>query len=69
MIPSLFVSHEWGKYYMGADHIAGALMYFMLMYYGYYTPCLAIAAFDLAFYGPMGLSAPAAGILGGLVLL
>ena len=67
--PYALVSHKWGSYYMGADHIAGALFYFLMMYYKQYTVALALTGVELAYYGPMGLSGPAAGILGGLALL
>ena len=43
---------------VGADLMAGACLYACLFAHGYWLPGLAFAAFDLSYYGPMGLSMP-----------
>ena len=63
------VSHKYGEYYMGADHLTASIFYFWMMYYRWYTPALIFAGFDLAMYGPMGLCGPVSGILAGMVLI
>lgn len=56
-------------HYMGADSIASAVIYFTLMYHRLFIPCLAFAAFDTLYYGPMCLGGPLAGIFAGLTIL
>lgn len=56
-------------YYMGADSIASAVIYFALMYHRLWTPCLALTCVDLFYYGPMCLGGPLAGIFAGLTLV
>jgi len=40
------------KYYMGADFMAGGLLYFMAIYNRYWFIALPFMAFDLCYYGP-----------------
>jgi len=44
----------------GADLMAGICLYTCAFQAGLWIPCLAFAAFDAAYYGPMGLAMPTA---------
>jgi hypothetical protein len=62
-----FDSHaEDGSFYMGADSLAGSLIYFTLFYHRMWYVAMPFMAFDLMYYGPMAsgaLFAPIAGAL------
>ena len=44
---------------LGADLMAGTCLYALCFSYGWWIPGIAFAAFDVAYYGPMGISMPA----------
>ena len=54
---------------VGADLVAGTLLYTCLFANGYFIPGLAFAAFDAAYYGPMGIAMPASGLVAAVTLL
>ena len=54
---------------VGADLMAGTCLYFILFSHGLFIPGIAFAAFDLAYYGPMGISMPTAAAVGALTML
>lgn len=56
-----------GSYYMGADQMAQALLYFALMYHRYWYLSLGFIAFDVLYYGPATLGGPIAGAVGALM--
>ena len=56
-------------YYMGADQLVQSILYFTLLYHRLYTVSLVFAAFETAYYGPMSIGGPMAGIVGALTLL
>ncbi len=43
---------------MGADVLAGSVLYMIAMYHRLWMPCLLFAMFDCAYYGPQALAAP-----------
>ena len=53
---------------VGADLMAGTCLYACLFSHGLWIPGLAFAAFDLAYYGPMGIAMPAAAAVGALTM-
>ena len=58
-----------GSYTMGADQMVQSLFYFTLCYHRYWLPALAIASFDVLYYGPASLGGPFAGFAGALMFL
>ena len=54
---------------VGADLLTGMCIYSCLFSYGLWVPGAAIAALDLAYYGPMGAAMPAAASIAVLTLL
>ena len=58
-----------GSYYMGADQMCQALIYFTLIYHRYWMIALPFMAFDFLYYGPSTLGGLFAGAAGGLMLL
>jgi len=53
----------------GADLMAGMCLYTCAFQAGLWIPCVAFAAFDAAYYGPMGLAMPTAAAAAVLTLL
>ena len=47
------------KHQMGADMLAESVVYMVLIYHRYFMIAAAATVFDLAYYGPQVLSAPA----------
>ena len=58
-----------GSYYMGADQMAQALIYFTLLYHRLWYVALPFMAFDVLYYGPSTIGGPAAAIVGALTFL
>ena len=56
-------------YYMGGDQLAQSVLYFTMLYYRMWMPAMALAAFEVAYFGPMSIGGPLAGITGALTLL
>ena len=54
---------------VGADMMAGTCLYACCFAHGLWIPGAAFAAFDLAYYGPMGVAMPAAAAVGALTML
>ena len=54
---------------VGADLMAGTCVYLCLFSHGLWIPGLAIAAVDLAWYGPLGVAMPVTGAVGALTML
>ena len=54
---------------VGADLVAGICLYTCIFANGYFIPGLAFAAFDAAYYGPMGVAMPASAFVATLTLL
>ncbi len=54
---------------VGADLMAGMCLYSCLFSAGLWIPGAAFAAFDVAYYGPMGIAMPSAAAIAALTLL
>ena len=54
---------------VGADGMAGAVLYFWGFASGMYLPCAAFFLFDLSYYGPQIVGAPAAAAIAALTML
>jgi hypothetical protein len=54
---------------VGADGMAGAILYFALAANGLYLPMAACAVVDVCYYGPQILGAPSAAALAALTML
>ena len=54
---------------VGADLLAGSLLYAILCIEGYFVVAVPFVAFDLLYYGPMGGVMPASGALFALTML
>ena len=54
---------------MGADVLAGSVLYMCLLYHRYWFLALGFAAFDVAYYGPQMAAAPLAATFTALTLL
>ena len=54
---------------VGADLMAGICLYSVMFSHGLWIPGLAFAAFDVAYYGPMGIAMPTAAAAFALTLL
>jgi hypothetical protein len=57
-----------GSYFIGADFMTQAILYFMLVRSGYAILMVPLVGMDLLYYGPVGLGGPAAALIGGLIL-
>lgn len=55
---------EDGTYYMGADQIAQAIIYFALLHNGMWTLALPLMACDVLYYGPATLGGPGSAVVG-----
>ena len=53
---------------VGADLMAGTCVYACLFSHGLWFPAVAIAAVDLAYYGPQGIAMPTAAAIGALTM-
>lgn len=53
-----------GSYYMGADQMAQAIIYFTIIYHRMWIVALPCMAFDLLYYGPATLGGPASALVG-----
>lgn len=53
-----------GSYYMGADQMAQALIYWTLLYHRLWLVALPFMAFDILYYGPATTGGPAAALVG-----
>jgi hypothetical protein len=58
-----------GSYFMGADFMTQAILYFLLVRSGYAVVMVPFVAMVLFDYGPVGLGGPAAALIGGLILV
>mmetsp|Transcript_35786 Transcript_35786/g.48309 ORF Transcript_35786/g.48309 Transcript_35786/m.48309 type:complete len:133 (-) Transcript_35786:68-466(-) len=56
-------------YFMGADNMAASSIYMLLLYYRMWPVFFGFAAFDLAYYGPVGLGGASAAMVGALTML
>ena len=48
-----------GSGQVGADVLAGSVLYMIMCYHRMWLPAMAFAAFDCAWYGPQALACPA----------
>ena len=60
---------KYGSYVMGADSLAGSILYFMCFYNKYWTLGLGFFAFDFCYYGPMFMGGPLSALIGAMTLL
>ena len=58
IMPIRFDSIEDGKGQMGADVLAGSVLYMIAFYHRYWMLAAACCVFDLAYYGPQMAAAP-----------
>ena len=62
--------HEkFGTYVMGADSLAGAILYFACFYNKYWRVGLGFIMFDFCYYGPMMMGGPLSAVIGAMTLL
>ena len=54
---------------VGADLLAGIVLYSLCFSYGLWIPGAAFAVIDLAYYGPMGIAMPATGAIAMLAMI
>ena len=57
-----------GKHYMGADRLAGSMIYLIMLYHRMWYPALAVMGFDIGYYGPMYAGAPLSAVVAALTL-